>query len=215
MNRYDAVLFDLDGTLIDSSEGILHAVKDTIRQLGYNQLPDDFIKSCIGPPIGDSIGSKVGYSRDQIDEFYKIFRPIYKDRYLNECTIYPGITSLLADLRRNGIVTAIATNKRVDYTIRLLKDIGLYPLFDSVNAMDMDAKKTKSDLINECIDGNPGIERKRFVMVGDTDNDLDAARKCHIDFIGVRYGFGFKESIEGIPLADSAEELRDLLLGSR
>ncbi len=212
MNRYDVAIFDLDGTLIDSSVGIVHAVKDTIEQLGYDTLSDDFIKSCIGPPIGDSIGSKVGYTKEQIDDFYQIFRPIYKDKYLNECVIYPGINALLVDLREHGVITSIATNKRVDYTLKLLKDIGLFQLFDSVNAMDMDAKKKKSDLITDCINSNPEHDRNRFVMIGDTENDMNAAVECGVDVIGVRYGFGFKEPLDGIQFANDAKELRDLLI---
>lgn len=68
--NHNLIIFDLDGTLIDSAEGICHAAMETIDVLGYEHLSEQFIKNCIGPPIADSIGSKVGYTQKQIDDFY-------------------------------------------------------------------------------------------------------------------------------------------------
>ena len=151
MSRYPLVIFDLDGTLIDSSEGIVHAVLETIEELDYEPLSEEFIESCIGPPIGDSIGSRVGYTPEQIKRFYEVFRPLYKTKYLMECTVYPGIMKLLKALRIRGIKTAIATNKREDYTKTLLDNLGLSENLDYIEAMDMEGKLKKADLIGNCI----------------------------------------------------------------
>lgn len=193
MNRYSLVIFDLDGTLIDSSEGIIHAVLDTIKLLNYEPLSAELIKSCIGPPIGDSIGSRVGYTPEEIESFYKVFRPIYKNNYLMECTVYPGITSLLGDLKNSGVTLAISTNKREDYTKILLENLGLTKYFDYIEAMDMSGKMKKTDLIKNCI-VKSGCSPINTVMVGDAYNDYNAAKTCEVNFVGVRYGFGFKKS---------------------
>ena len=212
MNRYSLVIFDLDGTLIDSSEGIVHAVLDTIEELKLEPLSVEFIESCIGPPIGDSIGSRVGYTPDQIKLFYEVFRPLYKTKYLMECTVYPGIMNLLEDLKSKGIKTAIATNKREDYTKTLLDNLGLSKHLDYVEAMDMEGKLKKSDLINNCI-SKSGCSVKDAVMIGDADSDLNASKTCGVDFIGIRYGFGFR-TIKNpeFTMVDTVEDLRTLLL---
>lgn len=212
MSRHPLVIFDLDGTLIDSSEGIVHAVLETIEELDYEPLSEEFIESCIGPPIGDSIGSRVGYTPEQIKRFYEVFRPLYKTKYLMECTVYPGITELLKALRTRGIKTAIATNKREDYTKTLLDNLGLSENLDYIEAMDMEGKLKKADLIGNCISAS-GCSVKDAVMVGDADSDLNAAKACGVDFIGVRYGFGFR-TLENpsFDMAETVEELSRMLL---
>ena len=209
--NHSLVIFDLDGTLIDSSEGIVHAVTATIEELGYESLSVEFIESCIGPPIGDSIGSKVGYTKEQIARFYEVFRPIYKSKYLMECTVYPGIFELLNGLRDCGVKTAIATNKREDYTKTLLDDLGLSPMFDVIEAMDMEGKLTKTDLVRDCM-SKLTCSSRETVMVGDADSDLKAAEACGIDFVGVRYGFGFRDGRDiGYPMAETVSDLEKLL----
>ena len=212
MSRYPLVIFDLDGTLIDSSEGIVHAVLETIEELDYEPLSEEFIESCIGPPIGDSIGSRVGYTSEQIKRFYEVFRPLYKTKYLMECTVYPGIMELLKALRTRDIKTAIATNKREDYTKSLLDNLGLSEYLDFIEAMDMEGKLKKADLIGNCITES-GCSVKDAVMVGDADSDLNAAKACGVDFIGVRYGFGFR-TLENpdFDMAETVEELSRMLL---
>ena len=170
MYSYDTLIFDVDGTLIDSGSGILKAVKDTIDILGYEELSDEFISSCIGPPIADSIGEKVGYTPQQIKDFYGVFRPIYKDKYLYDCTIYPGIKELLSDLHSAGIGLGIATNKREDYAHILLDDIGLSVYFDDIQAMDMAGTTNKEGMIRKCM-ANIANGGDKVAMVGDSSND--------------------------------------------
>lgn len=211
---FSAAVFDLDGTLIDSSEGILRAVNDTIDILGFEKLDPDFIRSCIGPPIGDSIGSKVGYTQDEIKSFYEVFRPVYKDKYLMECHVYPGIPSVLDTLRNNGVKLGIATNKREDYTATLLESIGLSRYFDSVCAMDMEGRLKKPDILEKCI-RSLGVPSENVVMIGDASSDLDAAVKCDVEFIGVGYGFGFR-STDDVPsrfrFSENVEQLTGIIL---
>lgn len=207
---HKAVLFDLDGTLIDSGPGILKAVKDTLKILDYAELDDGFIRSCIGPPIGDSIGRKAGYTNEQIRRFYETFRPIYKEKYLMDCTVYPGIIPLLEELGSEGVRLGVATNKREDYAGLLLRNIGLYDYFDTVNAMDATGTLRKSDLIRKCLeDLQTGLDDA--VMIGDSDSDMDAAAECGVSFIAVGYGFGFDEEPGGTAYCRTVCDLREFL----
>ena len=207
-----AVIFDLDGTLIDSAPGIIKATRDTLNELNYPQMSWDEIESCIGPPIGDSIGNKMGYTGDQIKKFYEIFRPIYKTKYLLDCSIYPGIKDLLEQLKRHGFLLGVATNKREDYALDLLDELGMTNYFDIICAMDMNGKSSKNDLIINCIKGL-NSQKEDTIMVGDSENDRSAASQCGIEFIAAMYGFGFKDHIpENCRTAYNVKELETLLL---
>ncbi len=191
MPRYDCVIFDLDGTLIDSSPGIIAAVNKSLQLLGQDALTYAQIKSCIGPPIADTIGQIKNYSVQDKEKFYSVFRPIYSSEFLMDLDIYPGIEKLLLELRHNHILLGIATNKRVDYAIKLLQNIGLSKYFDSINCMDLDGKLKKRDLVEACIK-DLDISPAKTVMIGDSENDLNAAITCGTDFIGAGYGYGLQ-----------------------
>ncbi len=183
-------IFDLDGTLIDSSEGIVKSVIETIHVMKLEELSEEFIKECIGPPIADSIGKKVGYSQETINQFYDVFRPIYKNNHLMECKIYDGIVNMLKCLKKSEFKLGIATNKRVDYTKTLLSSIGLLDYFNTVCALDLEGKKNKTQIVKDCMN-NLNAHPEECVMIGDSRSDQEAAVACGIKFIGVGYGFGF------------------------
>jgi phosphoglycolate phosphatase len=209
---YKAVLFDLDGTVVDSSEGILNSAKEALAELGMDVPSDDEIRSCIGPPIGETLEKVVGFSQLEKKRFYELFRSVYKDKYLFQCSLYPGMTELLKELRKSNCLLGIATNKRIDTTKLLLDQFGIIDLFDVVVSQDRNEIKNKSDMISDAL-LNLMVDRNDAVMIGDSQNDLDAAKGAGVSFIGVCYGFGFKEPIkEEIELVDSVEDLRDLLI---
>ena len=210
---YKAILFDLDGTLIDSSEGILAAVKETFDVLHIDPLSDDEIKSCIGPPIGETLQKLVGFSDSEKKEFYGVFRSLYKEKYLYRCEIYPGIISLLDELREKGSFVGIATNKRKDSTEDLLDHLAIVDRFDIVVAQDGVFIREKASMVAEAMD-LLNVVKEDTVLIGDSISDLNAAKKAEIGFIGVRYGFGFKEDLdESYEFVGTVEELRSLLIG--
>ncbi len=186
---YSAIIFDLDGTLVDSSEGIIKATKDALKILEYPLMTTDEIKSCIGPPLGKTIIDKFDYGEKELREFNHIFRDLYKNKYLFEAKIYEGVIPLLETLYNEKFL-AIATNKREDYTSILLNHLHLSKYFDIVKGSDFEGKLVKKDLIEFCINRS-NSEKSHIVMIGDTINDALAAKECCIDFIGVTYGMGF------------------------
>ena len=208
--KYRTVIFDLDGTLVDSSDGIIRATEETLDILGYPAMSHAEIRSYIGPPIGNSIIERNGLGADALKEFNKVFRDIYKNKYLMNATVYHGIMGLLSDLSDRFV--GVATNKRIDYTMILLEKIGISAYCDIIEGLDMDGTLKKRDLIERCAEAS-GDSRDRIVMIGDTRSDMDAAKECGIDFIGVTYGFGFKcaEDIEYGYAAENVQSLRDML----
>ena len=209
---FKTILFDLDGTLVDSSEGILNAAKEALSRLGMDPPPDDEIKSCIGPPLGETLESIMGWSETQKMEFYDIFRPVYKDKYVFQCELYPGIEQLLKELKEKGMLVGIATNKRKDSSESLLQYLEIDYLFDTVIAQDQQIIRNKSDMILDALKSLQ-LRKEDVVMIGDSIGDLNAARDAGVRFIGVHYGFGFKEEVEDdMEIADSVDDLKRILL---
>lgn len=209
---YKLVLFDLDGTIIDSSEGLINAAKEALTNLKLEILPDEEIKSCIGLPIGEPLGKIYGWDDAEKKAFYDIFRPIYKNKYLFQCDPFPGMVPLLSELKESGHHIGIATNKRKDSTELLLDHLEITDLFDIVVAQDQKQIRDKSDMILDALE-IMHICKEDSVLVGDSVTDLEAAEKAGICFIGVKFGFGFKESEEiEFKLVNTVKELRELLL---
>ena len=209
---YQVIIFDLDGTLIDSSEGIIHAAEKTIEILGYPSMSRDEIRSYIGPPVGKGIIERNGFDEKELNHFNSVFRDLYKNKYLMEASVYPGVYNMLSSLKDRFV--CIATNKREDYTKMLLDNFKISELCDCVRGLDMKGELKKRNLIEDCIKASNNSVQNNIVMVGDTDNDLFAAKECNIDFIGVTYGFGFKNEsdVKYGRAVKSVQSLLDVLL---
>lgn len=190
MNRYKCVIFDLDGTVLDTSEGIRRALYDTIEQQGFPKMSEEQMQSCIGPPVQLSLQRIYGLSEQQANAAAEVFRESYKNKYLFLAKEYEGIFKLLTQLRTKAVKVMIAIYKREDYTVTLLKQLGLYEQFDFVMGSDFEGKRTKAYIINQCIQ-QYGCKLNEAIMIGDTIHDSTAAEDTGIDFLAVTYGFGF------------------------
>lgn len=196
MAQYDLVIFDVDGTMLDTTEGVLASVKYTIDKFGYDMLSEEQLKSFIGPPVQESFARHYGLSGDILQELATAFRDRYKDIDLLKAVAYNGIYEAFDALRENGIKTAVATYKREDYAITLLKKFSFDRYTDIIFGGDHENKLKKSDIIEKCIATSKVTDKRRVVMIGDTLNDAVGAEKIGVDFIAVTYGFGFKSEAD-------------------
>ena len=115
-----AAFFDLDGTLMDISRGIIHTTDYVIEKFHLAALTEDEKRSFIGPSIQDSFQRHCGLSQDQAKKLAEAWRNVYKDKFLLEAMPYEGIYDVLRLCREHGIKTGVATNKREDYARELL-----------------------------------------------------------------------------------------------
>ena len=215
MGRYDLAVFDLDGTILDTTEGVLSAVKYTIQEMGYVMPDDSILETFIGPPIQDSFAKTFGLSGGILQKIATIFRNRYKDIDLLKAKPYEGIYDVFRGLSAQNTIPAVATYKREDYAITLLKSYHFDQYTQIMHGADHENKLKKQDIIKKCISEAGILDYSRVVMIGDTIHDADGALKLGIDFIGVTYGFGLKEDelsqVISIGFADTPVRLLDFV----
>jgi phosphoglycolate phosphatase len=204
--QFKTAVFDLDGTLLDTSEGVLSSVRYAIEQFHLEPIPDEELRKFIGPPIQDSYARVYGLQGEKLAEVAMTFRSHYKDVDLLKARPYDGIYDVFQNLLDAGIRPAIATYKRQDYATRLLEHFGFNRYTDIMYGSDFEGKLRKNDIIRNAIRG-AGAEPGEAVMIGDSDNDAEGAQKLGVKFIGVTYGFGFcsEEDVDQYPNIGTAE----------
>lgn len=200
MSKYKLIVFDLDGTLLDTTEGILKSVKETLIHFQLDEIKDDVIQSFIGPPIQNSLEKYCGLKGALLQEATDYFRTTYSGENLFHAKVYEGIYELLLYLKNCGITSSVATYKREDYAIRLLRSFHFDDYTPIFYGADNFNKLKKEDIILKCIDRAEIKDFSKILMVGDTIHDSMGAEKLGIDFLGVTYGFGFKNEEDCIDL---------------
>ena len=213
MNKYDLAVFDLDGTLLDTRGGVLSAVKYTIKEFGYEMPDEDTLRTFIGPPVQEGFSRVYGLEGPILQEIATVFRNFYSTKTLLEAELYDGMLELLEAMKARGIMPAVATYKREDYALTLLRHFGFDRYTDIMFGGDHANKLKKRDIIEKCINTAGVTDLSRVVMIGDTEFDAVGARDIGVDFIGVSYGFGYKttDEIEGCGAVGAAQTPMDIL----
>ena len=216
MTKYKAVLFDLDGTLLDTTEGVVDAVKRTIEHHAFQMPDEDTLKSFVGPPMQKSMSEMFDLDEETALRLANEFRENYRKYSLLQAQLYEGILLLLEQMREQGYKLAVATNKSHQNAMDILEKFGVMEYCDYAQGSDLDGRLSKKDIIEMCINVL-GCSKRETVLIGDSLFDLEGAEQAGIDFIAVTYGFGFKrgETIasENCTLAvNCVDELRQYLL---
>lgn len=220
MQRFKVVVFDVDGTLLDTSEGVIESVKYTIKKHKLKELDDITLKTFIGPPIQDSFARVYGLSGEILQELATTFRNQYKNVDLLKAVPYDGIYDLIQELLDVGIKVAIATYKRQDYATAIMRHFGFDKYTDIIYGADHENKLKKRDIIEMALKDSGVTDYKDAVMVGDSDNDAIGAESIGTQFIGVTYGFGFKKDedvkkFKNIGVAHACLEVASFIIGGK
>lgn len=215
MQGFDAVLFDLDGTLLDSAPGIFDSFRHTLAQFGTAATPQQ-LQRFLGPPLRDSFAQLL--PPGDVERAIAIYRERYAAMSGPLTGVYPGVPQMLAALRAAGYTVCIATSKLQPVAQRLLSEKGLQDAFDFIGGSAGDtALDTKTAVMRHVL-RQPALQGKCAVMVGDRDNDMQGAADCGLPALGALYGYGSAEELAPFaPLAmlPSVEALRDWLLERR
>ena len=210
-----SVIFDLDGTLLDTSTGVLSSVKKTIEKFGFRELSEEELLTFIGPPINKQLQKVFNLPTGDAMAAMVYFRDVYPRGDIYKAEHYDGMQKLLADLKENGYMVGVSTYKREDMAKTLLKNKGLAEYFDVIHGSDAGATLIKADVVRMTI-RDLGNSNSETVMIGDSDNDAIGAAGAGALFIGVTYGFGFKTASNvneypNIGVASQASEILDII----
>ncbi|NLC72682.1 MAG: HAD hydrolase-like protein [Ruminococcaceae bacterium] len=210
--KYDTVLFDFDGTLFDTGEGILKSVQYAAESFGYNEPDLDALRSFVGPPLELSFARRYKIPIEKSREMVKKFRDRYKVKGVLECKPYPDIFPFVKELSDSGYSVCVATGKPTPYTIEILERYGYLNHFSAVLGSEFNGTRMeKSEVIAELLCNS---DKSTAVMVGDRDNDVLGAKACGIPCIGVNWGFaepGELINAGAIRVVDNVSELRQAL----
>ncbi|MBR6569798.1 MAG: dTMP kinase [Clostridia bacterium] len=208
---YDAVVFDLDGTLCDAEEGIISSVKYAMEQLGCPIPEEADLRLVVGPPLRDSFRNLLKVPAELVEKAMDLYRMDFNTRGRFLYSVYPGIRTLLRLLRSEGVHTAVATSKPYQLAKDILDYFGLTPLFTVVMGEVEGADKLgKPELIRRALPA----QYQKAAMVGDRKFDVEGAKAAGIDSVGVAYGCGSVEELHdagAVHIAQTTEALRELL----
>ena len=194
-----SVIFDLDGTLLDTSPGILECVRYTADRLGYPALSMDQLLTFIGPPLKESFVRCYGCSEEEAAALTAAYRVHYREGALLHAEPYAGIFELCDALKKNGFQLAVATNKPNVFSEQILRHFGFDRYITVIHGADMEGKLSKADLIRRCVEHVGNGDPSACVMIGDSEIDAKGAYEAGVPFIGVSYGFGNIDEMKKYP----------------
>ena len=215
----DLLIFDLDGTLVDSKLDLVHAVNATRGHMGMGALENETVASYVGSGAPVLIRRVLGEqaSEDEVQEALEFFLEYYRDHKLDYTRLYPGVQEALDCLRKGGVQLAVLTNKPVGVSRGIVDGLGLGGHFRQVyGGNSFDHKKPHpvgiDTLMREC-----GVGRERTMMVGDSSVDILTARNAQVKSCGVTYGFQPETLAEVQPdlLVDRMQDLAEWVMRAR
>ncbi|MDO5500728.1 MAG: HAD hydrolase-like protein [Propionibacteriaceae bacterium] len=213
MTDWSAVLFDLDGTIMDSSPIICRAMSVACAEFGHERAPEVFAPY-IGPPPWHTFAEVTGEPDEVVERIVPRYREIY-DGLMDKTPVYPGMPSLIEAAATSGLSLAVATSKLRSAAIALLEGVGLADRFVTIQGAGTDpASAVKATVIGKAVADleSAGVDTSRMVLVGDRHHDIDGAAGFGIPTILVTWGYAQPGEEEGaLAVADHPGELAALL----
>ena len=214
--KYKNVIFDLDGTLSDSKEGITKSVQYALEKVGIIEENLEDLEHFVGPPMLEQYIKVYGMPKDKALETLGYYRERYTPIGIYETKRYPGVREILDCLKSAGCKIGMATSKPEEMAIEVAKYLDIFEYFDIICGADLKGpRQSKADVLNKLFE-NTDFSLDESILVGDTKYDIEGANKVGIDSIGVTWGTGTKEEMqdEGAnEIFDSYKALIDYLLG--
>ena len=206
-----AILFDLDGTLIDSSEGITRSAQYALAHFGIEEPDLEKLYFFIGPPLVDTFMEHYGFSKEKAVEAVAVYRERYQDTGIFECSLYPGVRECIEELRRRGYMIGMASSKPEVSCKRILEHFGILGMFDDVVGATFDGRiDSKEEVLNEVMRRWSDIPRDEMCLIGDTMFDIEGANKAGVPSIAVSFGFGDVDEMVKAGAKTVVDDLRQL-----
>lgn len=215
---YRCILFDLDGTLTDSKEGILNCLRRALEKMGEPVLPDETLLNFIGPPLQDSFPRFCGFNGEQTQRAIRLFKERYDVVGKFEAQPAPGLAQLCRKLNDRGYQLALASSKPEETCCSICDKFGYSPCFTTMVGSPPDVDWEKKDIITEALRrlNIDEAHKNEVLMVGDRKFDVLGARECGLDCVGVEF-FGYAAPNElkdagAVAVVNTADELEQFIL---
>ena len=210
------VLFDFDGTVYDTAEGITKSIRWALNKRGMDAELQE-LRKFVGPPLAEKFVEIYHFTMEEALEMVRVFRERYSPIGLFESAPFPGIRELLLSLKAAGLVTGVATSKPQNMAEELIGRSGLTDCFDIVVGSFIGPNNDKKwEILTRAMEAL-GASKEDTVLVGDTKYDVAGAKICGIPCIGVRWGYASPGELEEAGadiIFDSMKELEEFLTGA-
>ena len=210
------VVFDFDGTLSDTIEGIISTARTVLRKHGLTDEDMGDLRRIVGPPVPEAFSMVYGFSKEEAAQITEEYRAIYNTLGAEAFPAIPGMAELADSLHAAGKVLGVASSKRAALLERGMRESGLAPHFDVYLGKLDDGTDTKPQTIRRVMD-RTGLGPKDAVMVGDRFYDVDAATEVGIPCVGVHYAHTCEVAelwdTGAVAVAETVDELGRILLG--
>ena len=217
MQDFKYILFDLDGTLLDSGEGIINGLKYALHLHGIDEQNMAVLKSFVGPPLIAHMMQVYKLPEAKCKEIVVDFRKYYEPKGVFENRIYDGILQLLAELKQMGKKIMVATSKPEFLAHKILAQHDMEKYFDFIGGSVMDLQRTtKAEVLRYVLTENH-IEAERFkelIMIGDTKYDIIGAKQFNLTTLAVTYGYGSRQELKAAGadyIVDSPQQILEFL----
>lgn len=188
--KKNIILFDLDGTLLNTEEGISKCVRYALEKFGIQESDQKKIRRFIGPPLFDSFQREYGFSEEDSWKAVAYYRERYDDVGVWECELYPKIEETLQKLQEKGYRIGVASSKPEKFCPLLLEHFGIAKYFEVIGGAASDGKAgSKAAVLTEVLKRFEVTDRSEVVLIGDTRYDALGAKEVGVDCIGITYGF--------------------------
>lgn len=213
-NRFDLIIFDWDGTLVDSIDWIVHCLKKAANSQGYNILDEQAAKDTIGLSL-QKAAEKLIPGIDQLsqEQFIACYSQEFLSKQISEDDLFDGVDKMLAKLKQTGYQLAVATGKRQLELSKAMHGTGVCEFFNTTRSADQTASKPHPGMLEEIIK-EIGVSKERALLVGDSIHDMQMAVNAGISSISVSCGANTSEQLQSynplLNLAQTTELLKVL-----
>ncbi len=198
MNNFDYVIFDFDGTIVDTGEGILKSLQYAFAAFRDEVPTLDDLQVFIGPPLHYSFTKFFNVSEEEVDVYIAKYRERYSDIGLYECKLYDGMLDLLKKLKENKIKVGVASSKPQIFIEKLLDHLDLIYYFDFLCGTTFDDCKHvgKKELVEKTMRNLGATENDKVIMIGDRYFDIDGGNEAGVYSCGIAHGYGDREEFQ-------------------
>ena len=209
------ILFDFDGTVADSSEGVFAGVLYAFEKMGMEKPDSNELRRFIGPPLKESFMTRHGLNGEESDRAVAYYRELYSESGVLMCRAYEGIDRLFENLNKKGFTLAIATSKPEKYAVQILDYLGLSHHFAYIAGAQFHGARTDKPSVIEYALESLNISPSQALMVGDRFHDIEGAKSFGMRCACVTWGFGDRAEFEHYGadfICENMKELEELIL---